>query len=45
MTVGNMAAGRLRRIASSGTEVANEIGVMYLQLEFKTNKNYGNWKW
>lgn len=42
---GDLAAGRLRRIASSGTEVTNEIGVMYFMLEFKTNKIYSNWKW
>lgn len=45
ITAGDLAAGRLRRIDSSGTEVDNEIGALYFMLEFKTNKIYNRWKW
>lgn len=43
ITPGDMAAGRLRRIAASANEVTNEIAVLYFMLEFKTNKIYNNW--
>ena len=39
--VGDLAAGRLRRIATSGTETSNEIVVMYLELKYPINKVYG----
>lgn len=45
ITNGDLAAGRLRRISSTGTEVSNEIGILYFMIEYKTNKTYGNWKW
>ena len=39
--VDQVAAGRIRRIASSGTEVTNEIVAMYFEIQYPVNKIFG----
>ena len=40
--VGDVVAGRLRRIAAEGTEVSGEIVVMYIEIEYPVDKIFGD---
>ena len=40
---GDLITGRLRRLAASGNEIAGEVVVSYVELEFKVNKCFGEW--
>ena len=39
--VDRLAAGRIRRVTSSGTQVSNEIVVMYFEIQYPVNKIFG----